>query len=92
MSSDTELRHSPNSIANSVQWSQCRPIHHIGDPMSKRNPCRPFSIQRPDTPAPVNLSRGKETSNKASVPGPEVPGGEPVTSAALSVLGLAVSL
>ena len=31
-----------------------------------------------------------ETSNKASVPGPDASAGEPVTSAALSVLGLAV--
>jgi len=74
---------------SSVQWGQCRTIHHIGKPMSKRNTARPSSIRQPDTSAPVNLSRDKETSNKASVPDPDAFAGEPVTSAALSVLGLA---
>lgn len=87
--SDVVMLCRPSSVISSVQWGQCRTIHRIGDPMSKRNPSRPSSIRQPDTSAPVNLSRDKETSNKASVPGPEVSPGGPETSAALAVLGLA---
>ena len=64
-------------------------MHHIGDPMSKRNQARRASVKRPDASAPASRSRGEESSSRASIPGPEATAADPVASAALAVLGLA---
>jgi len=87
--SDVVLLLRPSSAASCVHWGQYRPIHHIGNPMSKRNQARRASIQRADTSAPVRRSRGEESSSRASIPGPEATAADPVASAALAVLGLA---
>ncbi len=79
----------PSSVAICVQWGQYRPIHHIGDSVSKRNQARRASIQRPGTSAPASRSRGEESSSQVSLPGPEATAADPVASAALAVLGLA---
>ena len=79
----------PSSVASSVQWGQYRPIHHIGDSVSKRNQARRASIQRPDTSAKGRQSRGEESSSRASIPGPEATAADPVVSVALAVLSLA---
>jgi hypothetical protein len=56
--------------------------------MSKRNPARRASVQWPDASAPTSRSQGEESSSSVPAAGPEATAADPVTSAALAVLGL----